>query len=205
MAPLWLSIKLGILTTLVLLIVSIPLAYWLSFSKFKLKIFIEAIISLPFILPPTVLGFYLLVLLSKTSIPFTFFAILIGAVISSLPLMVGPIKSGFDQISTPIHDSCLLLGRGFWLNLRFVYLPLIRPSLVTGIVFTLAHTLGEFGIILMLGGNIEGSTKVTSIAIYDEVSSLNYFLANQYALILFGISASLLLILFYFRNKWEKY
>ena len=192
--PLLLTFKLALITTIILLLVSIPLAYWLAFSKSKTKPIIETLVSMPLVLPPTVLGFYLLIAFSPANgfgkwldewlglrIVFSFEGLVFASVIYSLPFMVHPIQSGFSNLSTSLLEASFMLGKSKMTTLSKVLLPNIKSSLLTGIVLTFAHTIGEFGVVLMIGGNMPGVTKVASIAIYDEVESLNYGAANSYS------------------------
>jgi molybdate transport system permease protein len=216
-SPLLLTLKLAMVTTIILLIIGIPLAYWLSKTTSKFKIFIEAIISLPLVLPPTVLGFYLLIAFSPKSyignflnshfgleLAFSFTGIVIGSVIYSLPFMVQPLQSGFKTIPKSFTESAYLLGKSKFTTLLKVELPIIKSSVLTAIILTFAHTVGEFGVVLMVGGNIPNQTKVASIAIYDEVEALNYNNAHLYAGILLIVSFSILLLLYFQNNKSSK-
>ena len=204
-----LTFKLALITTTILLIIGIPLGYYLSQTNSKLKPILEAFVSMPLVLPPSVLGFYLLLAFSPQNnfgkfleehfdirLVFSFEGLIIASVIFSLPFMVHPIQSGFASLSKSLKEASYTLGKSFWQTLWFVLLPNIKPSLLTGAVITFAHTVGEFGVVLMIGGNIQGETKVASIAIYDEVESLNYALANQYAFTLFLISFCILLLVY---------
>ncbi|WP_109437018.1 MULTISPECIES: molybdate ABC transporter permease subunit [Aquimarina] len=207
--PLVLTFKLALVTTLLLLIVSIPLAYWLAHSKSWFKPIAETLVSMPLVLPPTVLGFYLLVVFSPSStfgswlneslgiqFIFSFQGLVLASVLYSLPFMVHPIQAGFSNLSSTISEASYVLGKSKITTLFKVLLPNIKPSLLTGVVLAFAHTIGEFGVVLMIGGNIPGKTKVASIAIYDEVEALNYSTANWYSLILFLISFCILLLVY---------
>lgn len=215
--PLILTCKLAVVTTLVLILISIPLAYGLSYSKNKFKPIVEALVTLPMVLPPTVLGFYLLVLFSPNNtfgtwlqnslglqLVFSFPGLVIASVIYSLPFMVQPIQSGMQLLPKPLLEASQVLGKSTWETLRYVILPNIKPSLLTGIVLAFAHTVGEFGVVLMIGGNIPGVTKVASIAIYDEVESMNYATANSYAIILICISLVILLSVYFYNASFKK-
>ena len=204
--PLLLTFKLALITSFLLFFLSIPLAYWLSTSKSKIKPFLETLVSMPLVLPPTVLGFYLLVAFSPSNtfgswlsdylgikLIFSFQGLVFASIIYSLPFMVHPIQAGFSNLSSSIAEASYMLGKSKTTTLFKVLLPNIKPSLLTGIVLSFAHTIGEFGVVLMIGGNIPGKTKVASIAIYDEVEALNYSAANTYSLILFGITFLILL------------
>lgn len=213
-APLILTFKLALVTTIILVIISVPLAYKLAYSGSTAKPFVEALVSMPLVLPPTVLGFYLLLLLSPSSgigawlndtlglqLIFSFPGLVLASVIYSLPFMVHPIQSGFTQVPTSIVEAAYILGKDKWETLIHVILPNMKPSIITGVVLSFAHTIGEFGVVLMIGGNIPGETKVASIAIYDEVEALNYGVANTYSMILFAISFSILLFVYWFNGK----
>lgn len=211
--PLLLTFKLAAITTLVLMVVGIPIAYKLAFSSSKIKPLFEALVTLPMVLPPTVLGFYLLMVFSPNNglgywlnenlglqLVFSFPGLVVASVIYSLPFMVQPIQSGMHLVPRSLIEASMVLGKTKWETLRFVILPNIKPSLLTGIVLAFAHTVGEFGVVLMIGGNIPGVTKVASIAIYDEVEALNYGNANAYSMVLIGISILILFITFSYRN-----
>lgn len=219
--PLILTFELALLTTFLLFIISIPLAYWLAYSKSHIKPVIETLVSMPLILPPTVLGFYLLIAFSPANafgnflnnwfnikLVFSFGGLAIASVIYSLPFMVHPIQSGFANLTSSITEASYVLGKSRATTLFKVLLPNIKPSLLTGIVLAFAHTIGEFGVVLMIGGSIPGKTKVASIAIYDEVESLNYTNANWYSFILFAITFIILLAVFlinggYLKRFWK--
>ena len=216
-APLWLTLKLALITTIVLMCVGIPLAYWLSTTQSRLKYILETLVSMPLVLPPTVLGFYLLVALGPqscvgrflslyfdTRLVFTFAGLIVGSVIFSLPFMVNPIKAAFSSLPSHLSEAAYTLGKSKTTTLFKVLLPNIKPSLLTGIVMSFAHTIGEFGVVLMIGGNIPSQTKVASIAIFEEVESLNYGAANFYSLILIGISFVILLTLYLVNKKTLK-
>lgn len=207
--PLILTFKLALVTTLALLIVSIPLSYWLAYSKARIKPIVQTLVSMPLVLPPTVLGFYFLIAFSPNNLfggwlnetlgiqlVFSFPGLVVASLLYSLPFMVHPIQSGFSGISNSLREASYLIGKSKLQTLVKVLLPNIKPSLLTGIVLSFAHTVGEFGVVLMIGGNIPGKTKVASIAIYDEVEALNYASANFYSLILFIITFCILLTVY---------
>jgi len=204
-----LTFRLAAVTTLVLLLIGVPIAYGLSRSRSRLKPLLEALISLPLVLPPTVLGFYLLIAFSPESslgqwletvfglkLVFTFPGLVVGSIFYSLPFMVQPVQSGFENLPANLSEASYVLGKSRLQTLLRVELANIKPSLLTGIVLAFAHTVGEFGVILMIGGNIPGETRVASIAIYDEVEALNYSLANQYALVLIAFAFAILAIVY---------
>ena len=209
-----LTFELAGITTFILLFIGIPLGYFLSQTRSKFKPVIEAIVSMPLVLPPSVLGFYLLLAFSPKNafgewlkntfdirLVFSFEGLVIASIIFSLPFMIHPIQSGFASLSKSLKEASFTLGKSKLQTIWFVLLPNIRSSLLTASVITFAHTVGEFGVVLMIGGNIAGETKVASIAIYDEVEALNYSLANQYALTLFLITFSILLFVYAVNKK----
>ena len=218
--PILLTFKLALITTVILVIIGIPLAYGLAFSKFKLKPVIETLVSMPLVLPPTVLGFYLLIAFSPNNgfgrwlnewfgfkLVFSFEGLVVASVIYSLPFMVHPIQSGLRNVPQSLKEASQLLGKSDITTLWRVLLPNIKPALLTGVVLSFAHTIGEFGVVLMIGGNIPDETRVASIAIYDEVEALNYSSANTYSLILFAVTFVILLSVFLLNNghlkkKW---
>jgi molybdate transport system permease protein len=215
--PLLLTFRLAALTTAILLVIGIPLAYWIAHSRFRFKPVVETLVSMPLVLPPSVLGFYLLLAFSPQHafgqwleqwfhirLAFSFAGLVIGSVIFSLPFMVHPIQSGFQGLPASLIEASRTLGKPDSVTLFRVLLPNIKPALLSGIVLSFAHTVGEFGVILMIGGNIPGVTKVASIAIYDEVESLNYAAANFYSLILFAVTFAILLAVYVMNKKWLK-
>ena len=217
LAPLWLTLKLALSTTFILFIIAVPLANWLSGKKGFFKVIVQAIVSVPLVLPPTVIGFYLLLAFSPANafghwleqqlnmrLVFSFPGLLIASVIYSFPFMVHPIQSGLSSLSPSLREASYSLGKSRWQTLTRVLLPNIKPSLLTGIVLTFAHTVGEFGVVLMIGGNIPGKTRTASIAIYDEVEAFNYHNANVYAGILLALSFGILLVLYSFNRKMQQ-
>jgi molybdate transport system permease protein len=215
--PLVLTFKLAVVTTIILFFVSVPLAYWLAYSKSKLKPVIEALVSMPLVLPPTVIGFYMLLAFSPSNafggwledwiglrLVFSFEGLVLGSVIYSLPFMVQPIQAGFSNLSPDLKRASYVMGKSRLTTLNRVLLPNIKTSLLTGIVLAFAHTIGEFGVVLMIGGNIWGKTRVASIAIYDQVESLNYEVANAYSLILFALTFIILLSVYLLNGGYFK-
>ncbi|HWK04283.1 MAG TPA: molybdate ABC transporter permease subunit [Puia sp.] len=214
--PLWLSLRLSLVTTGLLLLLALPLAYWLAYSRYRGKVIVEAIVSLPMVLPPTVLGFYLLLAFSPSHgfgkfldqyldirLVFTFPGLVIASLFYSLPFMVNPILSGFKSLSPSLKEASHTLGKSAFTTLIKILLPNIRPSLLTGIVLSFAHTIGEFGVVLMIGGNIPGQTRVASMAIYDEMQ-FNPRGANLYSLILLILSFSILLLVYLINHHFSK-
>ena len=215
--PLILTFELAFVTTLFLLVLSIPLAYWLAYSKKRIKPVIETLVSMPLVLPPTVLGFYLLIAFSPSNafgnwldewlglrLVFSFEGLVLASVIYSLPFMVHPIQSGFSNLPPSLREAAYVLGKSKMTTLFKVLLPNVKPSLLTGVVLAFAHTIGEFGVVLMIGGSMPGRTKVASIAIYDEVEALNYGAANTYSMILFAVTFIILLIVYLVNGGYVK-
>jgi molybdate transport system permease protein len=213
MQELFLSFQLAFLVTMILLVLATPLAYWLAFSKFRAKFLIEAVVALPLVLPPTVLGFYLLIAMGPRgplgklwlalfghTLAFTFAGLVIASVLYSLPFCVQPLVASFERLDSKLLDASRVLGAGKWRTFRRIILPLSFPGVITAVVLTFAHTLGEFGVVLMVGGNLPGATRTVSIAIYDHVQSIEYAAANRLALTLLVISF-LLLALVYGLNR----
>ncbi len=212
LAPIWLTGKLAIVTTFFLSVIGIPLAYWLAYSRFRWKAVVETLVSMPLVLPPTVLGFYLLLGFNPSSmlgsmlenllgiqLVFSFPGLVLGSIIYSLPFMVHPLQSGFGSVDPQLIEAAKTMGKSKWMILSRVILPNMKQALMTGVVLSFAHTIGEFGVVLMIGGNIPGISRVASIAIYDEVESLNYAAANTYSAILF-VATFVILFLVYVRS-----
>ena len=215
--PLLLSFQLAAVTTLILLVLGIPLAYRMAFMRSRSKPVFEALVSMPLVLPPTVLGFYLLLAFSpqhafglwleqwlNIRLVFSFPGLVIGSVIFSLPFMVQPVQSALQSLPVSLIEASRTLGKSDMQTLFRVLLPNIKPALLAGTVLSFAHTVGEFGVVLMIGGNIPGVTKVASIAIYDEVESLHYAAANFYALVLASVTFAILLAVYVINRKWGK-
>jgi molybdate transport system permease protein len=206
-AAVWLSLKLAACTTLVLLVLGLPLAYWLASSRWRFKFLVEAVVALPLVLPPTVLGFYVLIALGPNSplgrgyealtgrlLPFSFAGLLVASVLYSLPFAVRPFAVRLIEASW-----CLGVSRvGTFFR---VVVPLSWAGVLAGVVMTFAHTLGEFGVVLMVGGNIPGQTRTVSISIYDEVQALNYDAANRTALLLLGCSFAALALTYALQRR----
>ncbi len=212
--PFWLSFKLAGLTTLILFFVALPLAWWLSQTDSKSKPFLEALTALPIVLPPSVLGFYLLVVLSPSSgvgslmeeifgvkLVFTFAGLVVASCFYSMPFMVQPLQNGFESLNRHMIEASYLAGKSTTETLWRVALPNIKPALSTALIITFAHTVGEFGVVLMVGGSIPGETKVASVAIYEMVEVMEYGTAHIYAAIMLGISFTVLLAVYIFNHK----
>lgn len=196
-APFWLTFKLAGCTTVLLLIAGIPLAYYLAFTKSKWRIPLQTLVSMPLVLPPSVLGFYLLIAFSPkfwfgaaieswfdVRLAFSFTGLLIGSFIFSLPFMVNPLRTGFGSVHRSLIEAAQTLGKSRGEILYRVLLPNMRPAVVSASIMTFAHTVGEFGVVLMIGGSIPEKTKVASIALFEAVEQMNYSMAHTYVLVL---------------------
>jgi molybdate transport system permease protein len=192
-----LTIELAVVVSALLLVLGLPLAYWIAFSRWRWKFLVEALVALPIVLPPTVLGFYVLVALGSQSplgrwwqsltghtLAFTFTGLVIGSILYSLPFAVQPFTSSFSSVDRKLLAASATLGASPLRTFLRVVIPLSVPGLVTGVVLAFAHTMGEFGVVLMIGGNIPGVTRTVSISIYDQVQASNYASANAMALLL---------------------
>lgn len=215
--PIWLTFQLALVVTTILLVVGIPIAFWLTRSRSRLKPVVETLVSMPLVLPPTVLGFYFLLAFSPENffgewldevfglrLVFTFGGLVVASVIYSLPFMVHPIQSGLASLPRSYAETATLMGHSPLKILLRILLPNIRTSLITGTVLAFAHTIGEFGVVLMIGGSIPGRTRVASIAIYDRVEALDYASANTYSLVLFTLSFSILLLVYLLNGGYFK-
>jgi molybdate transport system permease protein len=205
MEALWLSMKLAACVAAILLILGIPVAYWLAYSSWRGKFLLESLVALPLVLPPTVLGFYALVAMGPRGplgklwialfghgLAFTFTGLILASVLYSFPFAVQPLIVSFEGVDQRLLDASAVLGAGNLRTFWRVILPLSLPGVVTAAVLSFAHTLGEFGVVLMVGGNLAGVTRTVSIDIYDRVQSLQYAEANRMALVLLAISFSVL-------------
>jgi molybdate transport system permease protein len=212
----WLTIRLAVLVAAILLAIGLPIAYWIAYSLWRWKFLAEAVVAMPLVLPPTVLGFYVLVALGSRSpfgrwwqamtghtLAFTFTGLVIGSVIYSLPFAVQPFAASFALVDAKLLAASATLGASRLRTFMQVVLPLSMPGLVTGVALSFAHTMGEFGVVLMVGGNIPGVTRTVSIDIYDQVEAFNFSAANQTALVLLAISfAALCLVYGVNRKLW---
>ncbi|WP_034764968.1 molybdate ABC transporter permease subunit [Chrysiogenes arsenatis] len=212
-----LTFAVAAITTVILLIIGIPLAYWLAYSRSRTKAIVETLVSMPLVLPPTVLGFYLLVFLSPVNpvgnwldtwfgmrLVFSFEGVILGSVLFSLPFMIHPLQSGFGSIPVNLREAAATLGISRLRTLFVILLPNMKPALLAGSVLSFAHTVGEFGVVLMVGGNIAGETRMASIAIYDRVEALDYATAHQYAFVLFAITFSILLFVYIVNRRFAR-
>jgi molybdate transport system permease protein len=211
-----LSLRLATIVSAILLVIGVPIAYWLTFSKWRWKFLFEAVVALPLVLPPTVLGFYVLLALGSRSalgrawfawtghgLAFTFEALVLASILYSLPFAVQPIASSFAQIDRALLEASATLGVGRFGTFLRIVMPLSIEGLLAAAVLTFAHTLGEFGVVLMVGGNIPGVTRTVSISIYDDVQSLNLSAAHQTALLLLAFSfAALATVYALIRKPW---
>jgi len=214
MTPFILSFKLAAVTTVILFVIALPLAWWLSQTEVKSKPVLEALTALPIVLPPSVLGFYLLVVLSPNSaiggffeqlfgvkLVFSFVGLVVASCFYSLPFMVQPLQSGFEGLNKHMIEASYLAGKNKLQTIFKVALPNITPSLITALIITFAHTVGEFGVVLMVGGSIPGETKVASVAIYEMVEMMDYTQAHIYAAIMVLMSFFVLLSVYIFNHK----
>ena len=204
LTPFLLSFKLAGLTTIILFLISLPLAWYLSQTSSKAKPFIEAITALPIVLPPSVLGFYILIIFTNTNLNFTFTGLVIASCFYSLPFMVQPLQGGFETLNKNMIEASYIAGKSKITTLLKVALPNIKPALLTAIIITFAHTVGEFGVVLMIGGSIPNETKVASIAIYEMVEIMDYSSAHIYAGIMVFISFVVLLSVYAFNHTQKK-
>ena len=211
-----LSVRLAAIVALILLVIGLPIAYWLTFSRWRGRFLIEAIVALPLVLPPTVLGLYVLLAIGSRSpigrawtvwtghgLAFTFEALVIASILYSLPFAVQPIASAFALVDTSLLEASATLGASRWRTFFRIIVPLSIDGIVTGVVLSFAHTLGEFGVVLMVGGNLPGVTRTVSISIYDQVQSFQYAAANQTALLLLIFSFAVLALVYaILRKPW---
>ncbi|PHR55881.1 MAG: molybdate ABC transporter permease subunit [Arcobacter sp.] len=213
MEPFLLSFKLAGITTLILFLIALPISWWLSQTRCKCKPFIEAVVSLPIVLPPSVIGFYILYALSYNSpigaffdevfgikLVFNFTGLVIASCFYSFPFMVQPLQSGFESINKNMLEASYIAGKSRLQTLVYVALPNIKPAFLTAVIVTFAHTVGEFGVVLMVGGSIPGETKVASVAIYEFVETLDYTKAHIYSALMIGMSFIVLLGVYTFNR-----
>lgn len=211
----WLTIRLALTVSALLVIFGLPLAYWIAFTKWRWKFVVEAIVALPIVLPPTVLGFYVLVALGHRSplgrwwqsitghtLAFTFEGLVIGSVLYSLPFAVQPFAASFSAVDSRLLAASAVLGASKFRTWWQIILPLSISGLITGIALSFAHTIGEFGVVLMVGGNIPGITRTLSINIYDQVQNLDYASANITALVLTLIAFVLLSVIYSMNRRF---
>jgi len=214
LSPFWLSLKLSFITTLILLILAFPIAYFFARRTFRFKRILEAVTALPLVLPPTVLGFYILLMLSPESLlgqlfeatfnerlVFNFSGVVIASCVFSFPFMFQPLKSSLEQIDSALLDASYTLGKSELETLFRVVIPNMKGTILGASIVTFAHTMGEFGVVLMIGGNIPNETRVASVAIYDKVEQLDFFSAHIYSAILVGFSFAVLLIVNYLNQN----
>ncbi len=204
-----LTIELATVVCAILLVAGLPLAYWIAFTRWHWKFLVEAVVALPIVLPPTVLGFYVLVALGSQSpvgrwwqswtghtLAFSFIGLVIGSIIYSLPFAVQPFAASFSAVDRQLLAAAATLGASRWRTFYRVVIPLSRHGLVTGVALAFAHTMGEFGVVLMIGGNIPGVTRTVSISIYDQVQASNYAAANGMALLLLVFCFAVLTVVY---------
>jgi molybdate transport system permease protein len=212
----WVSVRLSVVTMVILALIGVPIAYWVAFSRWRWKFLVEAVVALPLVLPPTVLGFYILVSLGPRSpigrwyveafghtLPFSFEGLVVASVIYSLPFAVQPFSAAFAGVDRRLLEASWCLGESRLATFIRIVLPLSVPGLITGMVLSFAHTLGEFGVVLMVGGNVPGVTRTVSISIYDAVQALDYRTAGQTSLLLLAISFAILTVTYALqRSVW---
>ncbi|WP_394171138.1 molybdate ABC transporter permease subunit [Saccharospirillum alexandrii] len=211
-----LTLRLALISTVLLLVLCVPLAWWLAFTPSRAKVLIEALVALPLVLPPTVIGFYLLILLGPrgaiggalesiglTHLAFSFTGLVIGSMVYSLPFVVQPLQNAFQSLGTRPLEAAATLRAGPSDRFLSVVLPLTRRGFLTAFVLSFAHTLGEFGVLLMIGGSIPGQTQVASIAIYNHVEALNYGAAHGLSLVLLVLAFSLLLAVYALNRRFR--
>ena len=217
LAPVWLTLKLASVSTVLLLLVGTPIAWWLACTRSWLKAPVGAMVALPLVLPPTVIGFYLLVVMGPQGpigqftqalglgvLPFTFWGLVVGSVLYSMPFVVQPLQNAFDAIGERPLEVAATLRAGPWDTFFSVVLPLARPGFITAGVLGFAHTVGEFGVVLMIGGNIPDKTRVVSVQIYDHVEALEYAQAHWLAAGMLAFSFVVLLLLYLFNPNGRR-
>jgi len=211
-AALWLTLKLAAVSTLVLLLLGTPLAWWLARTRARIKLVVETLVALPLVLPPTVLGFYLLLLLGAQgpiqamggpAFAFTFTGLVIGSVFYSLPFVVQPLQNAFVSVGDATLEAAASLRAGPWDRFFTVVIPLSLRGFLTATTLGFAHTVGEFGVVLMIGGNIPGETQVVSIAIYDHVEAVDYGSAHVLSALLLGLSFLMLFALYAINGRFK--
>ncbi len=215
--PFILSFKLAAVTTIILFSISLPFAWYLSQTRSRLKPFLEAIVALPIVLPPSVLGFYILIVLSQNStigsffkevfdlsLVFSFTGLVIASCLYSLPFMVQPLQGGFESLDRQMIEASYISGKSRPQTLLRVALPNIKPAVLSALVITFAHTVGEFGVVLMVGGSIPEETRVASVAIYEMVESMDYSTAHIYSGIMVAVSFAVLLTVYLFNGRQRK-
>jgi molybdate transport system permease protein len=210
----WLTLELAVVVSGMLFALGLPIAYWIAFSRWRWKFLVEAAVALPIVLPPTVLGFYVLLALGSRSplgrwwqsltghtLAFTFAGLVIGSILYSLPFAVQPFAASFSSVDRKLMAASATLGASPLRTFSRVVLPLSVPGLITGIALSFAHTMGEFGVVLMVGGNIPGVTRTVSIDIYDKVQASNYSAANETALLLLVLAFAILSFVYAVNRK----
>ena len=210
----FITLKLAATTSFLLILISLPLSHWIAYSKWRWKFLVEAVVALPLVLPPTVLGFYVLVGIGARSpigrawttwtghgLAFTFEALVVASILYSLPFAVQPIAAAFAQVDPTLLEASSTLGASRWRTFLRVILPLSLEGVVAGAVLTFAHTLGEFGVVLMVGGNLSGVTRTVSIAMYDQVQAFQNDAADQTALLLLAFCFLVLAGVYALRGK----
>jgi molybdate transport system permease protein len=213
-----LTLRLAMVSTLVLMLIALPLGWWLASSRMRFAVVVEIMMAMPLVLPPTVIGFYLLVLLSPqhalghwwqqtfgAALPFSFAGLVVGSVVYSLPFAVQPVVAAFRMLRVETAQAAYSLGMTRWQAFIHILLPLAKSGVYSGAILAFAHTIGEFGVVLMLGGNIPGVTRVASIALYDQAQALNYANAHGFALVLVALSFLLLIATTLLQKRQERW
>lgn len=212
-----LSVRLATIVCAALLVIGLPIAYWVAFSRWRWKFLVESVVALPLVLPPTVLGFYVLLAIGARSpigrawsswfghgLAFTFEGLVFASILYSLPFAVQPFAAAFAQVDRALLEASATLGASRLRTFARVIVPLSRDGIITGVVLSFAHTIGEFGVVMMVGGNLAGVTRTVSVAIYDDVQALNYARANATALVLVVLSVSVLAVVYALnRRVWQ--
>ena len=212
-----LSVRLATVVCAALLIIGLPIAYWIAFSRWRWKFLVESVVALPLVLPPTVLGFYVLLAIGARSpigkvwsswfgqgLAFSFEGLVVASILYSLPFAVQPFAAAFAQVDRALLEASATLGASRLRTFARVVMPLSRDGIITGVVLSFAHTIGEFGVVMMVGGNLAGITRTVSVAIYDDVQALNYARANATALVLVLFSVTVLAIVYALnRRVWQ--
>lgn len=213
-----LTVRLAATSTFALMLIALPLGWWLAVTRARWAILVEVVMAMPLVLPPTVIGFYLLVLLSPQyafghwwqrvfgqALPFSFAGLVVGSCVYSLPYAVQPVVAAFRMLRVETAQAAYSLGMTRWQAFIHILLPLAKSGVYSGAILAFAHTIGEFGVVLMLGGNIQGVTRVASIALYDEVQKLNYADAHGFALVLLALSFGLLCATTLLQKRQERW
>lgn len=197
------TLKLALCTTAILLALGLPLSYWIATTRWRGRVWVEALATLPILLPPTVIGFYVMWGLSRTPLPFTFSGVLVGSVLFNAPFAVRPFVAAFSGIDREVRDLTRSLGATWWQSFVHVACPMAWPGIATGAILTFSHTVGEFGVVMMVGGNRAGATRTLSLAIYDDFQASDYRSANVTALALVAFALVVLAALYALQRRFS--